>query len=76
MKKFATEYVVSNEVGRVHKMCGEVEAASALEARMIAAAKGHTFLGEIVEEIEAPEMADYCDQVQKQRDEDWLRGQE
>ena len=76
MKKFATEYIVSNKVGRVHKMCGEVEAGSALEARIIAAAKGHTFLGEIVEEVEAGDMGSYCDEVQRQRDEDWLRGQE
>ena len=76
MKKFATEYFASNEVGRVCKMCGEVEAATALEARVIAEAKGHTFLGEIVYEVEAPEMAERCDAVQKQRDEDWLQGQD
>ena len=76
MKKFATEYLVSNEVGRVHKMCGEVEAASALEARVIAEAKGHMFLGEIVYEEEAPGMADFCDRVQRERDEDWLEGQD
>lgn len=76
MTIYCTEYIVSNKVGRIHKMCGEIEADSLEEAEEIGKKIGHTVLGELLEEIEAPEMGGFCDQVQKQRDEDWLRSQE
>lgn len=73
MTIYCTEYTVSNEVGRVCKMCGEIEADSLEEAEEIGEKIGHTVLGELLEEIDAPEFGDFCDRVQKQRDEDWLR---
>ena len=73
MPIYCTEYIVSNEVGRVHKMCGEIEADSLEEAERIGRELGHTVLGELLEEMEAPEMAGFCDRVQAERDEAWVR---
>lgn len=76
MKTWLTEYWVSNEVGRVCKMGGEVEAETEEEAKAKAEALGHTFLGELTGEVDASDMGDFCDRVQKERDEAWLKDQE
>lgn len=75
MAIYLTEYLALNEVGRLCKMAGQIEGATEMEARTTAEALGQTFLGKLVEEIEAPEMGNFCDEVQTQRDKDWLEGQ-
>ena len=76
MKTWCTEYWASNEVGRVHKMCGEIEAETKEEAESLALQLGHDLLGELVGEVDASDMNDFCDGVTKGRDEEWLKGQE
>lgn len=72
---FVTDYYASNEVGRVCKMGGQIEAETRAEADEIAERTGHTIIGVLVDEVDADGLGDFCDAVQKQRDEDWLRGQ-
>lgn len=76
MKTWLTEYYASNEVGRVCKMGGDVKAETEEEAKAKAKALGHTFLGELVGEEEvSPEMNDYIERVQKERDDAWLKSE-
>jgi len=72
MKTYLTEYYVSNEIGRVHKMCGDIQAHTKEEAIEICKKIGHAFVGELIMEIDAPEMAGLCDAIQEQRDKEWL----
>ena len=76
MKTYLTEYMVINEVGRAHEMGGEVEAETKEEAMAICEKIGHTFLGELVGEVDASDMAGLCDAVVEQRDRDWLQSVE
>ena len=76
MKTYLTEYVVINEVGRAHKVCGEVNAETKEEAMAAWEKNGHTFLGELVGEVDASDMAGLCDAGQEQRDRDWLQSVE
>lgn len=76
MKTWLTECWVSNEVGRVHRICGEIEAETKQDAEAFARQLGLDLLGELVGEIDAPEMDGFCEQVIKERDEEWLKGQE
>ena len=73
MKTWCTEYFASNEVGRVCKMAGQIEAETEEEAKAKAKDLGHTFLGLLVGKEDAPEMGDYIDRIQKERDEEWLK---
>lgn len=77
MKIFLTEHFVSNEVGRVCKMCGpRIKAENLEEAEIQAEKLGITVVGEFVSEEDWPEGGDFCDRVQKERDEAWLKDQE
>ena len=75
MKTFVTDYYALNEVGRLCKLSGRIEAETIEEAERIGAETGHTVLGELTGEEEWDD-GGFCDRVQKARDEDWLRGQE
>ena len=72
MKTFLTEYLAVNKSGRACKMCGDIQAETQEEAIAICEKIGHTFVGELIEEIDAPEMQGFCDAVQEQRDQEWL----
>lgn len=76
MKTFVTDYWALNEVGRLCKMGGQIKAETLEEAKATAEAMGHVVLGELVGEEEWPEGGNFCDAVQRQRDADWLKGQE
>ena len=73
---YITDYWALNEVGRVCKMAGHFEANSRPEADKIAERTGHTIIFEASEFDEIDDgMGSCCDEVQWQRDEDWLEGQ-
>ena len=74
IKTYLTEYVGSLPSGRVAKLLGEIRAGSLEEAKSTASALGHTVLGELLEEIEAPEMKGFCDEEIRRRDEEWNKG--
>lgn len=71
---FVTDYYALNKVGRLCKMGGKIAARSREEAEKVAAETGQVILGEPVQEIDAPEMGDFCDRVQAERDREWLEG--
>ncbi len=73
MPIYLTEYLASNEAGRACRMGGEIEADSWAEAESVAVDQGHDVVGLLVEEIEAPEMHEFCEKIQAQRDADWRR---
>lgn len=75
MPIYVTDYYVLNEVGRLCKMGGKIEAATLAEAEKIAADTGHTILGEWQGDVDWPEGDDFCDDIVRQRDADWLKGQ-
>ncbi|KKL17136.1 hypothetical protein LCGC14_2488530 [marine sediment metagenome] len=74
MKTFCTDYWALNEVGRLCRMGGRIEAETLADAEAIAEKTGHVIVGEFQGEVEWPEGGDFCDRVTKQRDEDWLKG--
>lgn len=72
---YVTDYYALNKIGRLCKMGGQIEAKSRAEADKIAKRTGHTIIGILEDEVDAEDMGAYCDEVQRQRDEDWLKGQ-
>jgi len=75
MNKYLTEYWVSNEVGRVCKMAGEIMAES-LEDAERRVPEGHVVLGKWSGDVEWEGADGFCDKIQAQRDKDWLEDQE
>ena len=72
MPTYLTEYFASNEVGRICKMGGDIQAETMEEAMKICEEIGQTYVGELVGEVDASDMAGLCDSIQEQRDRDWL----
>lgn len=73
---YLTEHFVSNEVGRVCKMAGpKIEAESFEDAEKQGEVLGLTVLGRWEGDVEWSGADDFCDRVQRQRDEDWLKDQ-
>lgn len=72
--RYATDYYALNEVGRLCKMGGVIEAGTREEADKIAERLGHTIVGEnLTEENLSDEMNAFCERAMKQRDEEWLK---
>ena len=72
MTTYGYRRLVSNEVGRVHWVCENLEADSKRKAEETCKKNGWTFDDEILETIEAPEFSGLCKEIQRQRDRDWL----
>lgn len=70
-KRFLTDYYGVLPSGRAAKLSGEVLAVSWEEAERVAAEIGHTVVGELVLEVEAPEMKAFCRAEVQRRDEEW-----
>ena len=76
MPIYLTEYFTSNEVGRVHKMCGpKIEAENFEEAEKKAIELKVTVLGKWQGDVEWEGADDFCDKWQKDADEAWLKDQ-
>lgn len=71
-KMYSCRYLVSNTVGRPYWAEPTFWASSLEDAERICEEKGWEFVGQIVESMPAPEMDDFCNQVQAQRDRDWM----
>ena len=73
MKTFCTEYWVSNEVGRVCRMGGMIEAETLEEAEAKAEVLGHVVVGEFTGEEDAGLKVDAnIESTQQERDGEWL----
>ncbi len=86
--KFATEYLASNEIGRVCVMYNEIEARSWADADRLAARTGvgQQVVAKVQNDDDWPRITispgakntldAYCESIQQQRDADWLSGQD
>lgn len=76
MPIYLTEYFASNEIGRVCKWCGpKIEAVDLKEAEKKAEGLKVTVVGEWKGDIEWEGADDFCERIQKEADEVWLKNQ-
>lgn len=71
-KMYTYRQLVTNDGGRVYPIEPNFWANSLEDAVKICREKGWEFVGAVCESIPAPEMEDYCNRVQEQRDREWL----
>jgi len=64
--------LVSNEVGRAHRVVGHLQAGSVEEAERICEANGLEYDGKLVETIPAPKLNKLCEDVQEEWDRNWV----
>ncbi len=72
MRTFSYRKLMSNEVGRMYWASINFQAKSMEEAERICEKNSWDYDGEVLETIPAPELDKHCEEVQKQRDRDWL----
>ncbi len=75
MTVWLTDYWALNEVGRLCKMGGKIQAETVAEAEKIATETGHVILDKWQGDVDWDGADDSCDAIQRQRDADWLNGQ-
>jgi len=72
MKTYCYLDVVSNEVGRIHRVVGHFRANSVEEAERICEKNGWKYDGELVEVIPVPRANKFCEDIQGQLDREWV----
>lgn len=72
MRTFSYRELVSNEVGRMYYASINFQANSLEEAERICEENGWEYDGEVIATFPVPEMDKHCEEIQKQRDREWL----